>query len=44
MTHLSLPAYSVSMATRSRKKLAYLSRASMPLFVCIARLSFWSWK
>ena len=44
LTHLNFAAYSVSIAKRSLIKLAYLSKNSMPLFVCIAKLSYWSCK
>lgn len=42
-THLSFPAYSTSMALRSRIKLPYRSKKSIPFCVCVARFSYWSW-
>lgn len=43
-TNLSLAAYSTSMAHLSRTNAPYLSKNSIPLCVCCARLSYWSCK
>lgn len=42
--YLSFPAYSDSIAHRSRMKFPYRSRKSMPFWVWAATLSYWSLK